>query len=232
MTVNPRKSSGRVPLTRDRVLERAVALADAGGVHSLSMRKLGQSLGVEAMSLYNHFPSKDAILDGIVDRVVGEVELAEPGGDWRASLRARCVAAYQVLLRHPWASALIESRVNPIPAQTRACEAVLGVLSGAGFGPRDAYRAFLTLDSYVYGFALQEVSWPGSRAELPETLERYQQLIPAAEYPHIAAIMEFLLEENAGAAPVEPGYGAEFTFGLDLVLDGLERVRKASLKRR
>lgn len=217
----------REPLTRDRVLDAAVTLADEAGVQALSMRKLGQALGVEAMSLYNHVPNKEAILDGIVERVVSEIDLPESGDDWRGAMRERAIQTYRALLRHPWAASLIESRTNPIPARTRSCENVIGVLRGAGFSIRHAYHAFLTLDSYIYGFALQEVSWPTDKAELPEAIVTYQKLIPADRFPNIAAMMSFIADDRAHSplAQTEDGYAPEFEFGLDLILDGLERLR-------
>lgn len=229
----PRKgrATEHEPLSRERVLRAAVVLADADGVGALSMRKLGEALGVEAMSLYHHVANKEDILDGIVDLVVSEIDIPEDGVDWRAGLRRRALATYAVLLRHPWASTLIESRSNPIPARTRSCDATIGLLRSAGFSLRQACQAFLTLDSYIYGFTLQEVSWPFEREELPQVLAHLEQKISAAEYPHVADMMRFVLEERAAESSSttrEAGYTPEFVFGLDLILDGLERMRRGS----
>jgi AcrR family transcriptional regulator len=210
----------RPPLSRQRVLEAAVTLADRGGIGSLSMRKLAQELGVEAMSLYHHVANKDAILDGIVDVVFGEIEL--PAGDvgWREAMRRRAISARQALRRHPWATALMESRPTPGPANLRHHDAVLGILRNAGFPVELAAHAYSLMDAYIYGFALQETSLPFSTPE--ETAEVAKSIMaefPADAYPH--------LTELAVEHVLQPGYdyGDEYRFGLDLILDGLERAR-------
>src|SRR5215831_16044757 len=150
----------RAPLSRDRVLRAAVALADTGGISSLSMRKLGEALGVEAMSLYNHVASKNDLLDGMIDIVFGEIDLPSGDGDWKAAMRRRAISARQVLRRHPWAIGLMESRTSPGPATLRHHDAVLGCLRRAGFSIELTAHAYALLDSYIYGFALQEASLP------------------------------------------------------------------------
>ena len=213
----------RTPLTRQRVLRAAVALADRGGVGALSMRKLAQELGVEAMSLYHHVANKDDILDGIVDVVFGEIELPAGEAGWEAAMRRRAVSAREALRRHPWATGLMESRRTPGPANIRHHDAVLGVLRKAGFPVELAAHAYSLLDSYIYGFALQEASLPFQTPE--ETAEVAQEIMaafPADDYPHLAEIST----EHA----LQPGYdyGNEFLYGLDLILDGLARARAAA----
>ena len=213
----------RTPLTRQRVLRAAVALADRGGVGALSMRKLAQELGVEAMSLYNHVANKDDILDGIVDVVFGEIELPAGEAGWEAAMRRRAVSAREALRRHPWATGLMESRRTPGPANIRHHDAVLGVLRNAGFPVELAAHAYSLLDSYIYGFALQEASLPFQTPE--ETAEVAQEIMaafPADDYPHLAEIAT----EHA----LQPGYdyGNEFLYGLDLILDGLAMARAAA----
>jgi len=210
----------RTPLTRQRVLRAAVALADRGGVGALSMRKLAQELGVEAMSLYHHVANKDDILDGIVDVVFGEIELPTGKAGWEAAMRRRSVSAREALRRHPWATGLMESRRTPGPANIRHHDAVLGVLRNAGFPVELAAHAYSLLDSYIYGFALQEASLPFQTPE--ETAEVAQEIMavfPADDYPHLAEI--------ATEHVLQPGYdyGDEFLYGLDLILDGLARAR-------
>jgi AcrR family transcriptional regulator len=212
----------RAPLTRDRVLSAAVALADRDGVGSLSMRRLARELGVEAMSLYHHVPGKQALLDGMVDLVFGEIELPS-GDDWRAAMRRRAVSARQVLSRHPWAIALMESRRTPGPANLRHHDAVLGCLRRAGFPVALAAHAYSLLDAYIYGFALQEASLPFTTPE--ETAEVARSImaeVPAGAYPH--------LTELAVEHVLQPGYdyGDEYQFGLELLLDGLERAAAAA----
>jgi AcrR family transcriptional regulator len=218
-TQTNRRTKLRIPVTRQRVLNTAVALADADGVGSLSMRKLARELGVEAMSLYHHVANKDDILDGIVDVVFSEIEL--PPGDvgWRAAMRERALSAREVLLRHPWAIGLMESRSTPGPATLRHHDAVLGILRGAGFSVEMAAHAFNVLDSYIYGFALQETSLPfHTSEELAMVAQTILENLPADEYPH--------LTEMAVEHALQPGYayGHEYEFGLDLVLDGIERL--------
>jgi AcrR family transcriptional regulator len=209
----------RTPLTRQRVLEAAVALADDSGIESLTMRKLGQALGVEAMSLYYHVASKDALLDGMVDLVFAEIELPT-GTDWRPAMRQRAISARAALRRHPWAIGLMESRRTPGSANLRHHDAVVGCLRDAGFPVALTAHAYSLLDSYVYGFALQEASLPFTTPqETAEVARSIMAELPADAYPH--------LTELAVEHVLQPGYdyGDEFEFGLDLILDGLERAR-------
>ena len=208
----------RAPLTRERVLAAAIDLADRDGIASLSMRKLAQDLGVEAMSLYHHVANKDAILDGLIDLVFGEIDLPVGEADWKAAMRRRAISDREVLRRHPWATGLMESRSTPGPATLRHHDAVLGILRNAGFPLELAAHAYSLLDSYIYGFALQETSLPFNTPE--ETAEVAQAMMaefPADAYPH--------LTEIAVEHVLQPGYSyaSEYLFGLDLILDGLER---------
>jgi AcrR family transcriptional regulator len=215
-----RATEPRIPLSRDRVLRAAVAFADQSGVGPLSMRKLGEALGVEAMSLYNHVANKGELLDGMVDLVFSEIDLPPGGADWKTAMRQRAVSARQALSRHPWAIGLMESRSSPGPATLRHHDTVIGSLREAGFSIEMAAHAFTVLDSYIYGFALQEASLPFDTAE--ETAEMAQTILarfPPDEYPHLT---ELTLEHV-----LQPGYnyGNEYGFGLDLILGGLERAR-------
>ncbi|MGW1545273.1 TetR/AcrR family transcriptional regulator [Streptomyces sp. NPDC002309] len=215
----PRRTApqpGREPLTRQRVLHAAVELADTSGLETLSMRKLGQAVGVEAMSLYNHVANKEDLLDGMVDLVFAKVELPTPGDDWREAMRQRAISLRLVLSRHRWAIGLMESRSTPGPATLRHHDAVLGCLRQGGFSLTLTAHAVSVLDSYIYGFALQEKTLPFDTPE--ETAELAQSIMSGfrdGEYPHLAEI--------ASAHVMRPGYayGDEFTFGLDLILDGL-----------
>ncbi|MEE1930101.1 TetR/AcrR family transcriptional regulator C-terminal domain-containing protein [Streptomyces sp. TRM 70351] len=207
----------RTPLTRERVLRTAVALADEAGAAALTMRKLAERLGVEAMSLYHHVANKDAILDGMVDTVFGEIELPSHDTDWKTAMRRRACSVREVLLAHRWALGLMDSRARPGPATLRHHDAVLGTLRRAGFSVVLAAHAFSVIDSYVYGFVLQELNLPFDGAgELAETADAILREMPADAYPHLAE----LITEHA----LRPGYAYadEFAFGLDLVLDGLD----------
>ncbi|MGK8487353.1 TetR/AcrR family transcriptional regulator [Nocardia asiatica] len=211
----------RAPLTRNAVLHAAVRLADEHGLPALSMRRLAQTVGVEAMSLYNHVRNKDDLLDGIADLVIAEMAPPAIGGDWRAALRARSISAHEVLLRHPWATGLIGSRVNVGPAMLRYIDATLGCLHAAGFSLPQADRAWNALDSHLYGFTAQELNFPLAPSEYASAAEHFLPLISAAEYPHMHALS--LLVINGTHSGI-----ADFTFGLELILDGLERLLAAN----
>jgi len=200
------------------VLRAAVSLADTGGVESLSMRKLAQELGVEAMSLYRHVRNKRDMVDGMVDLVFGEIGLPPPELGWNSAMRQRANAAREVLARHPWAISLMESRSTPGPATLQHHDAVLGALREAGFSIALAAHAYSLLDSYIYGFALEQASLPFQTAEeAVEVADNIRRQFPVNAYPHL---MEMAIEHV-----LRPGYdyADEFEFGLDLILDGLER---------
>jgi AcrR family transcriptional regulator len=215
-----RSTTRRARLSTERVLDAALALADSGGIEALTMRRLGQDLQVEAMSLYNHVADKDAILDGIVDLVFSEIEVPSGRADWKTAMRERAISARDALLRHPWATSLMQSRTQPGPATLRHHDSVIGSLRKAGFTIDMAAHAFSVMDGYIYGFALQQVNLPSHTIEesaaLAETILRE---LPAEQYPHLAE----MIVEHA----LKPGYdyAREFEFGLDLILDGLERIR-------
>jgi len=201
------------------VLSAAVGLADGAGIESLTMRRLGQELGVEAMSLYNHVAGKDDILDGMIDLVFGEIEIPGAATGWKAAMRTRAMSAHEALLRHPWATSLMQSRTRPGPATLRHHDSVLGSLRGAGFSVVMAAHAFSVIDGYVYGFALQQINLPlQSREQVAEVGQGILRQL-AGDYPHLAE----MITEHA----MKPGYAYadEFEFGLDLILDGLDRLR-------
>jgi AcrR family transcriptional regulator len=232
----PKKSRSRVPsrapLNRQRVLCAAIALADEGGIELLSMRKLGDQLGVEAMSLYNHVSDKDDVIDGILDMVLGEIETPRDLDDWRVAVRRRATSAHLVLLRHFWAAALIESRTALTATKLQYGDSLLCVLRVAGFSVAMAYHAALLIDSYVYGFTLQEVNWPFAAKEIPANVQAMQPLVPHGTYPYVAEVMRFIVESRAASVSREEhghsDYEAEFQFGLNLIVDGLERMRRAA----
>jgi AcrR family transcriptional regulator len=209
----------RAPLNRERVLRAAIALADEQGIDALTMRELGLRLGVEAMSLYNHVANKDDILDGMVDLVVGEIDLPEDAAGWKQAMRARAVSAQAVFALHPWASPLIDSRQSSGPARLRYFDWVLGTLRGAGFSLEKAAHAFSVLDSYIYGFGRQALNAAvDPDADPREMAEAFLSAIPADEYPHLRE----MVVDHAMAASYDED--ADFAFGLDLILDGLERL--------
>jgi AcrR family transcriptional regulator len=212
----------RQPLTRERVLLAAVALADREGLDFLTMRRLGGELGVEAMALYKHVANKDEILGGIVEVVVSQIETPAPGSQWRRAMRQRAISARQVLRRHPWAIGLMESRGRAGPATLRYLDAVIASLRNGGFSVEMAAHAFWLLDSYVYGHVIQEISMPFDTSEqmAASTGEIHVQA-DTGDYPHLA---EIAAEAMTSGFDIE----SEFEFGLDLVLDALDRIRTSA----
>ena len=220
MTVPITRSPQRVPLTRARVLQTAVTRADQGGLEALTMRKLGQELGVEAMALYHHFANKDDLVDGMVDLVFGEIELPVIGPDWRKAMRWRAILVRDALLRHRWAIGLMESRRTPGPANLRHHDAVIGSLRAGGFDIAMVAHAYSLLDSYIYGFALTKLNLPFQTSDqVGDVAAAMLEPFPVDEYPNLVAF----LSEHV----MKPGYdyGDEFESGLDVILEGLERMR-------
>ena len=212
----------RAPLSRERVILEGVALADENGIGTLTMRRLADRLQVEPMSLYHHVANKDEILDGMVDVVFREIELPREGAEWKTAMRDRARSARDALRRHPWAIGRMESRANPGPATLRHHDAVIGCLRAGGFSVELTAHSFSAIDSYLYGFAMQELNLPFHTPE--ETAAMAVTLLehfPVTEFKHLAE----LTTEHV----MLPGYdyGDEFEFGLALILDGLERARAA-----
>ncbi|MDR6988352.1 AcrR family transcriptional regulator [Paenarthrobacter nitroguajacolicus] len=209
----------RLPLSRERVLQSAVALADESGIVGLTIRTLAQSMGTKPMSLYYYVANKDEILDGIVDMVFSEIELPSPEGNWRGEMKLRAHRMRAALRRHAWAVGLLESRSAPGPATLRHHEATLATLRTAGFSVESTAHAYALLDSYIYGFALQEAALPfEGRDTAAGITDPIMERFATGEYPRMVEIaVEHVLK---------PGYdfGDEFDFGLDLILDGLSRL--------
>jgi AcrR family transcriptional regulator len=209
------------PLSRERVLKAALELADGGGFHSLSMRKVAAKLKVEAMSLYNHVANKEDLIDGLVDIVFSEIEVPEPGSvDWRTAMRSRALSVRAALQRHRWAVGLMEGRMSPGPANVANHNAVMGCLREGGFEFRDAVHAYSVMDAYIYGFALQERGLPfDTPEETAKVMREQRQNVPSMDdYP-------YLVETAAELEKAGYDYDVEFLFGLDLILDGIERFR-------
>jgi AcrR family transcriptional regulator len=219
-TKTARATEARAPLSRERVLRAAIGLADEAGIESLSMRKLGQELGVEAMSLYNHVANKDDILNAIVDMVVSEIEPPSRGADWKTALRQSAKSAYEVLLRHPWAASLMLSGPGVSQARLRYMDALLGTLREAGFSAEMTDHAYHALDSHIMGFTLWVVGMNlGSDDDLAALATSFLRDFPRDEMTHLAEHIEQHMK------PRSPEDEGEFAFGLDLILDGLERLR-------
>jgi AcrR family transcriptional regulator len=213
-----KKAGSRPPLNRNRVLAAAVEVADERGVGAVTMREVASKLGVEAMSLYNHVANKDDILDGMVDLVVQQIDLPQDLQNWREAMRRRAVSAHEVFGQHPWVPVLLDSRESSGPAGLRYFDWVLGTLMRAGFSMENAARAFSLLDSYIYGFGIQQFNFSAMSDSSPE--ERAEMLlafVPPKQYPHL---------HRMASHAMQVGYDAEadFDFGLKIILDGLERI--------
>jgi AcrR family transcriptional regulator len=218
----------RTPLSRERVLEAAVRLADEAGIESLTMRKLARELGVEAMSLYNHVANKSDLVDGIVDLVLGEIELPSSTEQWELAIRRAAISAYEALLRHPWACSLVMSpttfRISGSP-RVRYMEWLLTRLREAGFSPDLTYHAYHALDSHILGFTMWQLShMAGARslaaeADLADFAATLVDELRRRDFPYLAEHAEQHL-----TAPKDDG-ARQFEFGLDLILDGLRRAR-------
>ncbi len=222
-----RASKTRAPLNRERVLDLAMRFADEHGIGSLTMRKLGEAAGVEAMSLYYHVANKDDLLDGMINLVLGEIELPSAGDTWKPAMRDRAISMRTVLTRHPWAISIINTRIAPGAATLRHHDAVIGCLRDGGFSIGLTAHAFAALDSYIYGFVLQEQTLPiGTDDENADLVEAMMAQFPTEAFPRLA---EFTFEHI-----LRPGYSfaVEFEFGLDLLLDGLERAHRAAAPHR
>jgi AcrR family transcriptional regulator len=211
----------RLPLSQERVLNAAVELADRDGIEALSMRRLAKELGVEAMSLYNHVKNKDAILSGIMDLVSSEIELPDETTDWKAALRRSAISAKEVLLQHKWASALMLSQQDGGPAALRRSEWMLRTLREAGFSADLTYHAYHILGAYIQGVTNQHLSFPYAGEELRALVNEFLGQLPPDEFTYLT---EHVMQH---VEPAEQHKGG-FELGLDLILDGLERMRDAS----
>lgn len=216
--MSPTDAEDRRPLTRARVLAEAVALADEEGLDAVTMRRLGRRLGVEAMSLYNHVANKVDLLDGMADVVSADFAVPAHGEDWRRALRRTARSAHDVLTRHPWAGALLESRSNPGPARLRYLDGVVGIMVDSGFPIRLAYQAFLTLDSYIYGFALQEASAPAAPEQAADAARAFVDALPDGEYRHLVSMAEVVMDPDYDRS-------TDFDAGLSMILDAIDGRR-------
>jgi AcrR family transcriptional regulator len=223
MATKIEEAARREPLTRERILRAAVALADEGGAESLSMRRLAQELGVVPMALYKHVANKDELLDGMIDVVVSEIDPPIEGPDWKTTMRERILSARRALLRHPWASRVLESRGEPTPTVIAYIDSMMGVFLDGGFSVDLMHHAMHVMGSRMLGFS-QELFDDAASMPAEEAAEVWSQM--ADVYPNIAKLVPVAMGSHEG-----PVVGAgcddqfEFEFALDLVLDGLERLR-------
>jgi AcrR family transcriptional regulator len=227
-------SESRIPLSKERVLNAAIAVADQGGIESLTMRKLAQELGVEAMSLYYHVANKDQVLDGVVDVIVTEImgavsQIDDPAGpdpassgDWKTAMRRRILAARQILLRHPWAPGVIETRTTMSPSIIFYFEALLGVFRSGGFSYDVAHHALHALGSRALGFS-QELFKPDDAAGEDASSAMFEEM--ASRLPNLVGMMSEIAHDDPGSTLGWCDDQTEFEFGLDLILDGLDKLR-------
>ena len=212
-----KKKGKRSPLTPERIFRSAVKLCDKEGIEALSMRKLAATLRVEAMSLYNHVKNKDDILDGMVDLVFAEIDPPEIGGDWKNAMRKRAQSAHEVLMRHPWATMVLMSRINVGPFALRYVNATLGCLREAGFSYALADYAWNTLDAQIYGYTLQRLNFPFVPDEYADVAETFMPQIPMEEYPYLAGLSFEVMEGRHDGLQ-------ELSFGLEFILEGLAQL--------
>ena len=213
-------ASRRPALSHERIVRAAIKLADRQGLDALSMRKLATALKVEAMSLYNHVANKDELLDGMVDQIIGEITLPTPGGDWKTEMRARAESALAVMTAHPWAPMLVVSRISVGPNMLRYINATLGTLREAGLSWHETDRAWNTMDNYIYGFTLQQQNFPVNPDDYASAAAAYLPMLPAELYPYMHEITVQVANGSHDGT-------LDFAFGLELILDGLERLRTA-----
>jgi AcrR family transcriptional regulator len=212
-------TTSRAPLSRDRILEAALELVDEGGIESLSMRKLGQKLGFEAMSLYNHVANKDDVIDGILDLVLAEGKLPAAGGDWDTAIRESAISVHAALRDHAWACTLVMAPGHIRPARMEYMNALLGRLRAAGFSADETYHAYHVLDGHIFGFSLYETSHSYTEEDAAEFEANLEQILPVDTYPHL---------NEHGKQHLTEGPHREvsaFEFGLDLILEGLRKIR-------
>ena len=221
MAVKTRKKPVRtVPLTRAIVLRTALKRADKHGLDSLSMRSLARAVKVEPMSLYNHVNGKEDLLDALVDLVAGEIAPPVVGGDWKAEMRQRALSAHAVLMHHPWATMLFVSRVNVGPYMLRYVDATIGCLREGGFSYPMADYAWNTLDAFIYGFTLHRLNFPFDPSEFAPAARQFLPMIPPEQFPYLNGMsQEIIAGRHDGLQP--------FELGLDLLLDGFERLLAA-----
>ncbi len=208
----------RIPLSRERILRAALDLADKGGIESVTMRKLGQTLGFEAMSLYNHVSNKDDLLDGILDLVLDETKQPAAGEAWDVAIRKSAVSVYEALRRHSWACALLMSPDHVRPARLGAMDSLLGALRDAGFSAETTYHAYHVLDGYILGFSFWHSSHTYTPAEMSDLVERFSRMISPDVYPHLYEHAQQHLTDGPHREV------SAFEFGLDLILDGLREI--------
>lgn len=212
------KKNLRNILTREKILEAALEILDEKGIENLSMRSLGTKLGVEAMSLYNHIRNKDELIDSVLDLVLDKISVPSQDSNWRDAMYLRALSARQAFQKHPWASALIDSRLESSPARMNYYEKVLSSLVRAGFTFEEAAHAFSLLDSYLYGFELQRRNMRSSGEEdAANKAEIFSHNLESGDYPYLSRMVEISMDA---------GYDedADFKFGLNLILDGLEKL--------
>jgi AcrR family transcriptional regulator len=208
----------RVPLSRDRILQAALALADDASVEAVTMRRLGEKLGFEAMSLYRHVANKDDLLDGMLDLVLGEWELPDAEGDWAEAIKTSALSVHDALRRHPWAARLLTTGARFRPARIRYMEGILGRLRAAGFDLGTTYHVYHVLDGHIFGFSLWEIAYTTIADEAKGRASKLMGTIPWDKYPNLAEHRDQHMSEGPHQEV------SAFQVGLDLILDGLRRT--------
>ena len=211
-----KKDQAKPLLSRERILQQAIQLADTTGIEGLSMRKLADALGVKAMSLYNHFANKDEIIDGLVECVIAEIDVPQLAAEqWKEALLVRANSAHKALLAHPWATQAIVSRMNVGPNILAYIDKTVGCLIKAGFSIEMADHIWNAMDNHIYGFTLQELNFPLQEDEYVEAAAGFIDMIPVEKYPHMNALSTHIIEGKYNGIH-------DFEFGLNILLQGLE----------
>jgi AcrR family transcriptional regulator len=216
------KTESRLPLNRERILQAALELADEGGIESLTMRKLGEALGFEAMSLYNHVAGKDDVLDGLLDLVLAESEPPPPVGDWETAIRQSAISVHEALRRHPWSCSLLMDPARMRPARLQYMDLLLGRLREAGFSAETTYHAYHVLDGHIFGFSLWETSHTYTAEDVSRFETKFAQTITADAFPYLHEHAQ----QHFGEGPQHEVRA--FEFGLDLIVDGLKKIHDAA----
>lgn len=224
MTAHNTAEPARLPLTRDRILARAIEYADTNGLEAMSMRKLGGTLGVEAMSLYNHISGKDDLIAGMVDLVMEEVELPDPGGNWKQELETSSNSAHDTFVDHPWIAEILMKPIAATPNRFDYMEAVLATLRRGGFSVELTHHAFHALETHTIGYTMQQVAFDFDEESLKVAATDFLTALDADTYHYLAEHIGYHVDPPAD--DIRP-----FHFGLGLILDGIERMRDQGRRR-
>lgn len=225
MLVKKNVESERIRLSREAVIQAAIELVGRIGIDALSMRKLAETLGVEAMSLYNHVKNKEDLLDAMVDTVVGEMYLPSTKAPWRREIRKAALSSHKILMKYSWASLLLVSRPSIGVSKLKHFDATQGCFCHAGFSPQMADQVRNVIDGHLYGFTLQKLLYPTAEGDYAQAAAQFLPMLPQDLYPHSRALVQQVADGNYDGQHY-------FEFGLDLLLDSIENILTLQLKKK